>query len=181
MKPDQFFNKRDEYRAYLTTPVWKNIKSAALEYYGCVCGRCGEYGTDVHHKTYERVGGKELVEDLEVLCRSCHNAHHRIDNVTRKGKKKKRTAQRGMPIQGALAYLSKAQRDSMRETFGAGFEITAKRSGDIADAIRERIMELLELNYLCEFTIYKKKKNRIAQKFPAIQYRGQKPKPFKQW
>lgn len=67
------------YRAYLASPLWKAKRQQALEHYGCICMRCGEYGSDVHHKTYERVGGNELMEDFEVLCRDCHEAHHRAE------------------------------------------------------------------------------------------------------
>lgn len=54
----------------------------ALRHYGCICNRCGEYGNDVHHKTYERTGGDELMDDLEVLCRDCHEAHHSVDKTS---------------------------------------------------------------------------------------------------
>ena len=64
------------HRQYLQTPIWKQKRLEALTYYGCICGRCGGYGNDVHHKTYERVGGGELISDLEVICRECHKAHH---------------------------------------------------------------------------------------------------------
>jgi phage terminase large subunit GpA-like protein len=59
------------------SPLWKSKRSEALAHYGCKCNRCGEYGNDVHHKTYQRVGGFELMDDLEILCRDCHKAHHR--------------------------------------------------------------------------------------------------------
>jgi hypothetical protein len=35
-----------------------------------------EISLDVHHKTYERFGGDERMDDLEVLCRFCHIKHH---------------------------------------------------------------------------------------------------------
>jgi len=72
------------YRAYLATPVWKAKRLEALNHYGCKCMRCGEWGNDVHHKTYERVGGAELMEDFEILCRECHEAHHAVDKIARR-------------------------------------------------------------------------------------------------
>lgn len=30
---------------------------------------------DVHHKTYDRIGD-ELLDDLVLLCKSCHKAQH---------------------------------------------------------------------------------------------------------
>lgn len=82
------------YRAYLTTPIWKEKRRQAIELYGCICMRCGEWGNDVHHKTYERVGGDELMEDLEVLCRECHSVHHSLDSVSRSQKSRRRTIHR---------------------------------------------------------------------------------------
>jgi hypothetical protein len=71
-----------QHRAYLASPVWKAKRGEALAFYGCVCNRCKEHGTDVHHKTYDRVGGGELMEDLEVMCRECHKAHHEAERFT---------------------------------------------------------------------------------------------------
>lgn len=69
------------YRAYLASPVWKAKRAEALAFHGCICNRCKEWGSDVHHKTYERVGGGELMEDFEVLCRECHEVHHSLDPI----------------------------------------------------------------------------------------------------
>lgn len=77
--------RQAEYRAYLASPVWKAKRGEALAFYGCICNRCAGYGNEVHHKTYLRVGGAELMEDLEVMCRECHQAHHRShDKRTRR-------------------------------------------------------------------------------------------------
>jgi len=67
------------HREYLQSPVWKAKRQLALDHYGPICNRCREYGNDVHHRTYVRVGGDELLEDLEVLCRECHTAHHDLE------------------------------------------------------------------------------------------------------
>ena len=44
-----------------------------------LCGKfCNEYGgtmLDLHHLTYERVGS-ELPEDLQAICRDCHDSIH---------------------------------------------------------------------------------------------------------
>lgn len=84
----QLTDNQAMYRAYLASPVWKAKRLEALAFYGCTCKRCGDHGTDVHHKTYRRVGGREKMRDLEILCRSCHEAHHATEKVT--GRKTKR-------------------------------------------------------------------------------------------
>ena len=39
------------------------------------CTLCNNPATEIHHKTYERVG-KEPLSDLTSLCRECHTRHH---------------------------------------------------------------------------------------------------------
>ena len=84
--------KRAKYKSYLSSRVWKEKRQAALLRAGFRC----ECRTDhlqlpedilaprclrttrltVHHLTYARFGGKELPEDLQVLCWSCHKKVH---------------------------------------------------------------------------------------------------------
>lgn len=102
------------HRAYLQSPVWKVKRQEALTHYGCICGRCGEYGSDVHHKTYDRVGGNERLEDLEVLCRACHDAHHSVDRVVRKNRKSRK---RIISRQALFRYLSFNQKQELKDEF----------------------------------------------------------------
>lgn len=74
--PAQLTDNQLLYRAYLQSPLWKEKRRQAIEFYGPVCMRCRGLGYDVHHKTYARVGGNELMEDFEIMCRDCHDAHH---------------------------------------------------------------------------------------------------------
>jgi hypothetical protein len=103
-----------QYRAYLASPLWKAKRLEALAFHGCKCNRCGEYGTDVHHKTYERVFGNELMEDFEVLCRECHEVEHenqrkpsstRIRKIHRAAVYKKLTADHKLAIREKFKFL----------------------------------------------------------------------------
>jgi hypothetical protein len=66
------------YKNYLSSPIWQEIKKRKLQQVGYKCERCGaQYITDsglqVHHLTYERVGGLEKDSDLQVVCAGkCH-------------------------------------------------------------------------------------------------------------
>lgn len=106
------------YRAYLMSPVWKAKRLEALDHYGCVCNRCGLYGTDVHHKTYERVGGDERMEDLEVLCRECHEAHHLVERCSRRKLKAKRRSGRAVTRDCIARSLTGKQKAMLGEKFG---------------------------------------------------------------
>lgn len=70
-----------EYVNYLKSEEWASVRRRKLTDAEFKCQRCGfNPGTskqklEVHHKTYERLG-KELMEDLEVLCDRCHRKEH---------------------------------------------------------------------------------------------------------
>lgn len=103
------------HRQYLGSPIWKQKRIEALNFYGAVCSRCGRHGTDVHHKTYDRVGGGELMEDLEIMCRGCHEAHHRVERLT-SGKTRKRHS--GINRQALATYLTSMQKQILCSKFG---------------------------------------------------------------
>lgn len=75
----------DWYAEYLESEHWQKVRQEKLESVNYRCERCRAYarrtpsgalgGLDVHHLTYER-RGRELLEDLEVLCFHCHAVEH---------------------------------------------------------------------------------------------------------
>ena len=44
------------------------------DYYPCEV--CGLKATDIHHIKYKSRGGKDEIENLMALCRSCHDKAH---------------------------------------------------------------------------------------------------------
>ena len=42
----------------------------------CENAGCTNEATDVHHRTYERIG-KERLDDLQALCGKCHKQQHK--------------------------------------------------------------------------------------------------------
>ena len=63
---------------YLNTREWKVKRKRALIQAGNRCQICGStHRLEVHHRTYERLGN-ELLSDLVVLCRKCHQHYHGI-------------------------------------------------------------------------------------------------------
>jgi hypothetical protein len=64
------------YKKYLQTDHWQSLRKEALSAAKYRCQLCNAEGLlDVHHRTYERRGFEDM-EDLTVLCRSCHSKHH---------------------------------------------------------------------------------------------------------
>ena len=67
---------RDRYRLYLRSFAWKQRRQGALRRAENRCELCPATSRlQVHHVTYTRCG-KEQVEDLRVLCKSCHDVVH---------------------------------------------------------------------------------------------------------
>jgi 5-methylcytosine-specific restriction endonuclease McrA len=66
------------YPEYLKTREWQAKRNRALIRAGNRCQLCGSTARlDVHHNHYYR-RGYELLEDLVVLCRSCHEHFHEV-------------------------------------------------------------------------------------------------------
>lgn len=67
---------REKYAAYLCSREWGVLKRAVHERAKGHCERCDVPSIDaVHHLTYARKY-KEKLEDLEGLCKSCHEYTH---------------------------------------------------------------------------------------------------------
>ena len=103
---------RMQHRAYLQSDTWKEIRVRAFEAHGENCQRCGNPGRDVHHKTYIRWGGRELMDDLEILCRACHVKHHEKErsikeqSTAKPARKKKRNGMKPRPKKARLPSIS---------------------------------------------------------------------------
>lgn len=86
---ESFLDEEEEnnYPLYLQSNHWKEFRKQALEYYGRKCRECGttEGIMHVHHITYENIGNESL-EDVVILCQSCHYKEH-FGHKTRKYKK----------------------------------------------------------------------------------------------
>jgi len=64
-------------RDYEDSDIWKSLRAQVLKRAHNQCERCkGSTNSvgplQVHHNTYERVGGREKMSDLEGLCFPCH-------------------------------------------------------------------------------------------------------------
>ena len=71
--------KQINYNKFIFSPAWVEKKRLfRLTRDWPICFKCGAWDVpmDVHHLTYARFGGDELMEDLEYVCRPCHNEIH---------------------------------------------------------------------------------------------------------
>lgn len=68
------------YKEYLTSPHWKQVRKKAIERSGGRCMLCNTntQSLHVHHRTYERLGHEEPM-DVIVLCATHHAQFHGKD------------------------------------------------------------------------------------------------------
>jgi hypothetical protein len=72
-------SRRERYETFLRSRDWQEIRRGAIERSKGVCSQCGaSTSLQVHHRTCDRFGGRELSRDLVVLCQPCHAARHDI-------------------------------------------------------------------------------------------------------
>ncbi len=98
------------YREYLRTPEWRRTRAAALQRAGQCCSLDVTHTDDleVHHRTYARLGS-ELATDITVLCRSCHQLHHKSNGRPRRTSQEptRLTASVPPPVPSATASPSR--------------------------------------------------------------------------
>lgn len=73
-----FLSRRDYYRnVYLKSEAWKRKRYVVLKRDKWRCVYCGGQATQVHHTKYAKWNiGKEPIEWLVSICRSCHVSKH---------------------------------------------------------------------------------------------------------
>src|SRR5438876_9617110 len=66
----------DRYVPYLKSPEWKAKRQSVNKRCKGICERCSKYPVDdIHHLTYDRAYCERL-EDLQGLCKPCHQFLH---------------------------------------------------------------------------------------------------------
>lgn len=84
----------EEYKSYLKSDKWKEIRSTLFKMRGKKCENCSRTkALHIHHLTYDRIFNERL-DDLQILCKDCHKRKHVKPKLTlaQKVLKKKRAA-----------------------------------------------------------------------------------------
>jgi len=69
---------REWYSNYLLSDEWKKLREQAVQRAGHKCQMCNRDGElHVHHRTYQTFNTDSVINDLIVLCASCHERFHR--------------------------------------------------------------------------------------------------------
>ena len=70
--------RRDYYRnVYLKSDAWKRKRYVVLKRDNWKCVYCDSHATEVHHKKYAKYNiGREPIDWLVSVCKSCHDSMH---------------------------------------------------------------------------------------------------------
>ncbi|WP_299519150.1 HNH endonuclease [Winogradskyella sp.] len=70
--------RRDYYRnVYLKSDAWRRKRYLVMKRDNWTCVYCGKRATQVHHTRYAKYNiGREPIEWLESVCKSCHDSLH---------------------------------------------------------------------------------------------------------
>ena len=97
------------YKKYLKSYEWKVLRITVLRERGHKCERCGAANMlQIHHKTYERLFHEKL-EDLEVLCKTCHQKEHNRYKPRSKKKKRLKRGKKGYSLAQKTAIHKKRE------------------------------------------------------------------------
>lgn len=98
------------YREYLKSEHWRGLRLEAFRKYGRVCAKCGAKGCllDVHHTRYRRPWEAGVVDDLQILCRPCHENEH-VPVVRLVTVKVKKQAQKINPLDKLIQLRAKVR------------------------------------------------------------------------
>ena len=74
-------DKQVDYKTYLQSDRWMAFAENAKRRFGYRCQLCNKHKDETvlhaHHRTYEHLGN-EHIEDVTVLCETCHAKHHDV-------------------------------------------------------------------------------------------------------
>lgn len=83
----KIIQKKETYLSFLNSRKWRSIRKQAIAFFK-ICSFCGiDKKLQVHHRTYIRLGGDEMIYDLALLCSECHKKLSFTNNL------RKRTAE----------------------------------------------------------------------------------------
>lgn len=74
-------SRKNEYRRYLKSPEWQDIRTHALLRGDGLCEFCGDLAAHVHHVRYPKQFGTEHPDSTVAVCDKCHKTAHGIQKM----------------------------------------------------------------------------------------------------
>ena len=122
--------QQENYEKYIKSALWTEKKRLfRMTRDWPICFKCGAWDVpmDVHHLTYARFGGDELMEDLEYVCRPCHNEIHKYAHI-------KRLVRKASPKSASKARRRKREKQRKKEKEAARLKRVADYLAKTAQA-----------------------------------------------
>ena len=88
-----------------TTTQWRNLRAACFRVWGKACLLCGDRATDVDHVIELAAGGTNTIDNVQPLCKACHQAKTSKFNSTQKNKKNP-VFSKTLPPTDSLSFIS---------------------------------------------------------------------------
>ena len=115
---------------------WKKFREIIFSERGRICEKCGNNDTDtvfdLHHLTYVRFG-KEFREDVQIVCRDCHEEIHEKRIAT-----KRRRSGAVQRADGVWVYKAAKVPESREQSLRRGRKITTYRKMRGAKSLTQR-------------------------------------------
>lgn len=128
-----------DYQKYINSKWWREKRMERLKLDGFKCQLCGSgMNLNVHHINYENLG-KENIDDIVTLCRSCHAKVHRTTEEELKTKPGK--IEKYRPV-ASDDYLTNRERN---EIIGIIDVMLDEEINSAYDSKWTRIQKLIEL------------------------------------
>ena len=88
-------SRKSEYYRYLESSHWRNLRYRAFKRDSFKCVRCGsDFRLQGHHIRYRKNIFDCTVNDIQTLCKTCHEKHHREKAKERKANRGRRSERR---------------------------------------------------------------------------------------
>lgn len=127
--------ERVQYDEYIQSEFWAiKVKAAkrSANYRCQICNRSEEETIlDGHHRTYERLG-KELPQDITILCRDCHELYTRHSRLAKFGHASIVKQKSPYPIKTVIKDLLGSVADGKSQALLSGFTMLDKLTGGIS-------------------------------------------------
>lgn len=69
-------NAKEEYKEYLKSDRWKELRLLRLEKDNFKCRDCGNEANEVHHTSYNNINTPWEIHEIISLCHNCHERRH---------------------------------------------------------------------------------------------------------
>jgi hypothetical protein len=122
--PEKQKTREQEYAEYISSAKWRRLRDEKIKSTGGLCERCGiskySVALEVHHLNYKTFK-RERFEDLQVLCKKCHELAD-MERQTLDDLEKKAHQQKSSLYIGFISWLRRGNKPPDQLTSSEAWE-----------------------------------------------------------